>query len=418
MATRKRIRRKIKRKAPAVRRAQPGQAGRGGSSSELLIGGMMDPAEKAADHMAHRALSGQAPVNGATTGTRSGIGAAVKRMCGDCAEEEEGGKVKRAATATPAVAAGSAAAAAPKQAAAAVDAMGSGRRLSVGERSFFEPRFGRDFADVRIHEGSAATRATRALDARAFAKGTEIAFAPGERTPQTMAHELAHVVQDENMTRRSPVLRRACGPCPSPVNPIVKATIQPIVSYGTPTGSKWGSTNWPSSSKGLGVSIAHREKRTCDKQNVSGKDHTVWDVCPKKIKLRASVGMVLDKAEIRRKQGKKRWWMECGAPAGKMLFTTKADAKTKLTTPKRITVGGVLHHEKYHVKVSKKVLEKEIKARVDLTKQIVPYSQPEIAKWKTALMKTLNTFQETRLKANPSEPNEELNASTAECTRY
>jgi Domain of unknown function (DUF4157) len=79
--------------------------------------------------------------------------------------------------------------------------MGAGRALSRAERSFFEPRFGGDFSRVRVHDDPAAARAARAIDARAFTLGRDIAFAPGEHAPGTpggdrlMAHELAHVVQ-------------------------------------------------------------------------------------------------------------------------------------------------------------------------------------------------------------------------------
>jgi hypothetical protein len=70
-------------------------------------------------------------------------------------------------------------------------------------RAFFEPRFGHDFGDVRIHTGAAATRAADAIHARAFTLGRDIAFGHGEYAPGTsagrrlMAHELAHVVQQQ-----------------------------------------------------------------------------------------------------------------------------------------------------------------------------------------------------------------------------
>ena len=413
MAQKKRIRRKLRRKAPPVRHAGPVQAGKS-AASDLMIGGVLDPAERAAERMAGRALAGQAP--GLAHAPASG--GAVHRMCAECAAEEQEKPVKRAAAAAPVIASGAAAAAAPGPAARAVAARGAGRRMSRAERAFFEPRFAHDFSAVRIHEGPAAARATRALDARAFARRADIAFGSGERTREVMAHELAHVVQDDAVMHRAPLIRRACETCPNPVDPEVEATIQPIVSFGTPTGSTWGSTNWPTSAKGLGVSIWQRERNTCVKKNIGGKDVDVWEVCPRKINLRASVAMVIDKTEINRTSGGKRWWMECNAPAGKMLFDTEAAAKAAMTTPKKITVPGVIHHENYHVGVSKRVLEAAVKAQPGMTKEIAPYSADEIAKWKAGLEKTLNKFQEDTLLANPSEANEELNASTAECTQY
>lgn len=188
MAARKRIRRKLRRKPPAVR--QPGLAPpvKGGEGSDLMVGGAMDPAERAADRMASRALSGQANIDGS-------------------APSAGGGALHRQAVA-PVVAPGADSAPAPKAARDAVGSMGAGRPLGRAERAFFEPRFGQDFGQVRLHDDPGAARATRALGARAFANGADIAFAPGQRTQATMAHELAHVVQDHTSTRRKPALRR------------------------------------------------------------------------------------------------------------------------------------------------------------------------------------------------------------------
>ena len=215
MAARKRLRRKQRRKAPVRRHAQspgPAPAARGQAESGLKVGGMMDPAEKAADHMATRALAGLAP---GVSPPLSAPMAAVRRQCAECAKKEQDkSTLKRASAQGTVVAAGAMAAPAGTTAARAVKQMGSGRQMSPGERSYFEPRFGRDFGAVRIHEGAAAATAARSLGARAFAIRSDIAFAPGQRDTATMAHELAHVVQDSATTRRAPLLRRL-GNCTS-----------------------------------------------------------------------------------------------------------------------------------------------------------------------------------------------------------
>ncbi len=78
---------------------------------------------------------------------------------------------------------------------------GGGRSLSPSERSFFEPRFRRDFSPVRIHTGEKAAAAAKSLQARAFTVGKNIYFNSSEYAPnsdsgkQLMAHELTHVVQ-------------------------------------------------------------------------------------------------------------------------------------------------------------------------------------------------------------------------------
>ena len=76
-----------------------------------------------------------------------------------------------------------------------------GRRLPSDVRSDFEGHVGHDFGGVRIHTGERADAAARAIRARAFTVGTDVAFRSGEYAPTTppgrrlMAHELTHVVQ-------------------------------------------------------------------------------------------------------------------------------------------------------------------------------------------------------------------------------
>jgi RNase P protein component len=104
---------------------------------------------------------------------------------------------------------------------------GGGRPLPQSDRAFFEPRFGRDFSQVRIHTDARAAEAARALNARAFTLGRDVAFGAGQYSPGTtagwrlLAHELAHVVQQSKnicpriqrkssgkITWKSPVLNR------------------------------------------------------------------------------------------------------------------------------------------------------------------------------------------------------------------
>jgi len=85
------------------------------------------------------------------------------------------------------------------RAAAAVS--NGGRRLSGSERAFFEPGFGRDFSQVRVHDHPAAGAAARAIGARAYTLGSDIGLAPGAYSPgekgsqRLLAHELTHVLQ-------------------------------------------------------------------------------------------------------------------------------------------------------------------------------------------------------------------------------
>jgi hypothetical protein len=57
---------------------------------------------------------------------------------------------------------------------------GGGQPLSENDRTFFEPRFGRDFSNVRIHWDNAATQVNQELGARAFTHGRNIYFGAGQ----------------------------------------------------------------------------------------------------------------------------------------------------------------------------------------------------------------------------------------------
>lgn len=76
-----------------------------------------------------------------------------------------------------------------------------GRPLTREQRAYFEPRFGVDFGQVRLHTDASADFAARAFGALAYTKGTDIVFRKGQYQPEgssgrlLLAHELTHVVQ-------------------------------------------------------------------------------------------------------------------------------------------------------------------------------------------------------------------------------
>ena len=81
---------------------------------------------------------------------------------------------------------------------------GGGQPLPASVRNFFEPRFGYDFSQVRIHTNEQAAEMASSINARAFTNGRDIVFGSGEYAPGTvegkrlLAHELTHVVQQAN----------------------------------------------------------------------------------------------------------------------------------------------------------------------------------------------------------------------------
>jgi len=80
---------------------------------------------------------------------------------------------------------------------------GGGQPLSESERTYFEPRFGHDFSQVRMHTDTQAAESARAVNAKAYTVGKDVMFGEGEYAPwasegkKLLAHELMHVVQQE-----------------------------------------------------------------------------------------------------------------------------------------------------------------------------------------------------------------------------
>ena len=87
--------------------------------------------------------------------------------------------------------------------------VGTGEPLDAALREDMEARFGQSFGQVRIHAGPEAARSALALNAHAYTLGSDIAFAPGRYAPHSgagrrlLAHELAHVVQQQRSGRLS-----------------------------------------------------------------------------------------------------------------------------------------------------------------------------------------------------------------------
>jgi Domain of unknown function (DUF4157)/Putative peptidoglycan binding domain len=82
-----------------------------------------------------------------------------------------------------------------------------GQPLDAAARVFMEPRFGRDFARVRVHADDQAAASASALRARAYTLGNRIVFGAGQYAPGTasgrslIAHELTHVLQQGSASR-------------------------------------------------------------------------------------------------------------------------------------------------------------------------------------------------------------------------
>lgn len=208
---------------PASCLAAPTQA----ISRKASIGPVDDPLEHEADRVADAVVSGHAV--GSFGQAASGL---AQRKCAECEAEDDMGPIQRKCAACE-----SQEAIQSKPAETAADVVSAGGApLSREQRAYFEPRFGRDLSAVRIHTGAAVTSAARAINARAYTLGSDIAFAAGEPTTASaegrrlMAHELAHVVQQQGGA--APAIRRtltATSSCPAnvhgaPADPIAELT--------------------------------------------------------------------------------------------------------------------------------------------------------------------------------------------------
>jgi hypothetical protein len=78
----------------------------------------------------------------------------------------------------------------------------TGQPLPGPTRAFFEPRFGCDLSDVRVHSGPDAAQLSGDLQAHAFTHGSHIWLGSGlsPEPSHVLAHELAHVVQQVGPT--------------------------------------------------------------------------------------------------------------------------------------------------------------------------------------------------------------------------
>jgi 3D (Asp-Asp-Asp) domain-containing protein len=153
---------------------------------QLQIGTPGDRFEREADQVA------DAVMRGASAAVSTANPPPIQRACAGCSKEDETirGAPQGATLDTNANVTG-----------AITQARGGGAPLGAAARSFFEPRFGRDFSNVRVHNDPKAHGLARSLVARAFTVGNDMFFDHGEYSPSTeagrrlLAHELTHVLQ-------------------------------------------------------------------------------------------------------------------------------------------------------------------------------------------------------------------------------
>lgn len=173
-------------------------------SNDLKVSQPNDPAEIEADQIADRIM--RMSIDDAKPKSNlSNTSNTIHRKCDACEDEEE------EAAETPLMRKEAFASAAPTPPPddtplSIRNVLNSGGQpLDLQTRNFFEPRFGRDFSNVRVHTGSAAEQSARDVNANAYTVGHNVVFGARRFEPASyegrrlIAHELTHVVQQSGV---------------------------------------------------------------------------------------------------------------------------------------------------------------------------------------------------------------------------
>lgn len=188
-----------------------GQTTRPGIQAKLKVGEPNDEFEQEADRVADEVIRIPDRAVAETSSCRNGeqrlekgaatISPSIQRLCAECGNEvrkqpgkdEETLQFKKDAGRVPDVG---------SDLESKISALRKGGQpLPQFLHTFFEPRFGYDFSQVRLHTDAPAATAAQAVNAKAFTLGHRIVFGAGNYAPMTsmgkrlLAHELTHVVQ-------------------------------------------------------------------------------------------------------------------------------------------------------------------------------------------------------------------------------
>ncbi len=89
----------------------------------------------------------------------------------------------------------------------------SGQPLPNEVRNFYEPRFGYDFSNVKVHTDNVAAKSAQSINALAYTSGNNIVFNSSQYSPETqngkklLGHELTHVMQQDVKQNNSNIQR-------------------------------------------------------------------------------------------------------------------------------------------------------------------------------------------------------------------
>ena len=180
---------------------------------KLTVGAPNDKYEQEADRVAKQVMQMREPSDVETTPGNPRI----QRLCEECEEEirrqpfQEEEELLQAKRNSPNE--GRIPGHRAQSRIAALRQGAGGASLPAETLRFFEPRFGQDFGDVRVHTDAAAAVTASSINARAYTLGRDIVFGSGQYMPHTssgralLAHELTHVLQQRRGSIPSGVQR-------------------------------------------------------------------------------------------------------------------------------------------------------------------------------------------------------------------
>jgi hypothetical protein len=197
---------------------------------KLVVGDVNDPLEREADRVADHVMRLPAGALSIAPGPPQ-----LSRKCAVCEEEAQEPTPMQRKTA------GGSGMVAEVPASVHNVLRTPGTPLDTADRAFLEPRFNRDFGKVRVHADEPAARSAAAVGAAAYTVGPHIAFAAGRYAPATdsgrqlLAHELAHVIQQQHAVdpplRRQPESAPAAPPAAAPAPAACKTRYAKATSF-------------------------------------------------------------------------------------------------------------------------------------------------------------------------------------------
>jgi hypothetical protein len=159
---------------------------------KLTVNQPDDIYEQEADRVANDVMTMQSPV----IQTKPLQISSIQRICSHCEAEQKNMQRKRS---------GDGGVTADNELEGYVGNLNSGgEALAEDVLSFFEPRFGYELSNVKVHTGLVAAKSAQSINALAYTSGNHIVFNSGQYSPDTdtgkqlLAHELTHVVQQAN----------------------------------------------------------------------------------------------------------------------------------------------------------------------------------------------------------------------------